>query len=240
MHSFTRLTTLLLLPLCSSFALGDTFTLTIENVGPQPLTPVFVATHDATFDIFDAGAAASPELIAIAEGGVTGPMELLASGAAGVLDFGVIGLAPILPGEFGTIELIADVDHPYLSFASMLPVTNDAFIGLAAGDDALDLFRGGTPMTYDFTLSYLDVWDAGSEINTELAEDVPALGGSGSPDEGGVITKPHPGILGIGDIGPEFDFFGLDIAHVMVVPEPGGLALLGVMLAVALPALRRR
>jgi hypothetical protein len=216
------------------------FTLTIENVGVQPLTPVFVATHDATFDIFDEGAVASAELVAIAEGGDTGPMELLAAGSAGVLDFGVIGMAPIPPGGTGTIDVMADADHPYLSFASMLPVTNDAFIGLAAGDDALNLFRGGSAMTYDFTLSYLNVWDAGSEINTELAEDVPGLGGMGSPDEGGVITRPHPGILGVGDIGPEYDFYGLDVAHILVIPEPGGLALFGALLAGAAVIRRRR
>ncbi|MBU0616597.1 MAG: spondin domain-containing protein [Planctomycetes bacterium] len=143
MRRVTVYIAVLLLPLSSISVFGDVFTLTIENVGVQPLTPVFVATHDATFDIFDAGVAASAELVAIAEGGDTGPLELLASGAAGVLDYGVVGLAPILPGEVGTIEIMADADHPYLSFASMLPVTNDAFIGLAAGDAALDRARTG-------------------------------------------------------------------------------------------------
>jgi hypothetical protein len=216
---------------CSA-ASADTFTFTIENVGVQPITPVFVATHDSTFDIFDEGGTASAELIAIAEEGMTGPMEALAGGAAGVLDFGVGAF--IGPGESTSVTVTADLDHPYLSFAAMLPVTNDAFIGLAYTDDALDLFRLGGPQFYDFTLSYLEVWDAGSELNTELAVDVPALGGSGSPDEGGVIFKPHPGILGVGDIGPEFDFWGLDIAHITVVPEPGAWLLLGLAgLAVA-------
>jgi len=94
------------------------------------------------------------------------------------------------------------------------------------GDNVLDLFRDGAATPYDFTLSYLDVWDAGSEINTELAADVPGLGGSGSPDEFGVITIPHLGILGIGDIGDEFDFFGLDIARITVIPEPATLLLM--------------
>jgi hypothetical protein len=231
----TSLAWVLAFGLFSTAATGEEITLTIENIGVQPITPVFAATHDATFDIFDDGATASAELVAIAEEGMTGPMETLAAGAAGVLDFGVGAF--ISPGETTTVTLTADLDHPYLSFAAMLPVTNDAFIGLAYGDDALDLFRGGALQLYDFTLSYLQVWDAGSEVNTELAVDVPALGGTGSPDEGGVIFKPHPGILGVGDIGPEFDFFGQNIARITVVPEPGMLTLLAVA---ALMLIRRR
>jgi len=221
--------------LCTGTALADMFTFTIDNVGVQPLTPVFVVSHDGTFDIFDSGAAATPEFVAIAEGGDTGPMELLAMGAGGVLDYDVGDF--IIPGESSVVTIMADPAHPYLSFASMLPVTNDAFIGLALDDDALDLYRLGPPQYYDFTLSYLDVWDAGSELNTELAEDVPGLGGAGSPDEGGGVTRPHPGILGVGDVGPEFDFFGHDVAHIVVIPEPGMQSLL---LVAGVLLLRRR
>ena len=56
----------LALGLCVGTASGETFTFMIENIGVQPLSPVFVATHDATFDIFDEGAPASPEIEAIA------------------------------------------------------------------------------------------------------------------------------------------------------------------------------
>lgn len=221
----------------AGIVLGDEITFTIENVGVQPLTPVFAATSDGSFDMFDEGAASSPELEAIAEGGDTGPMTTLAGGAGGVLDFGVGAF--IAPGESTSVTLTTDPSHPYLSFAAMLPITNDAFIGLAVGDGALDLFHGGSLTSYDFTLSYLEVWDAGTEVNTELATDVPALGGSGSPDEGGVIMRPHPGILGVGDVPSDFDFFGHDIAHITVVPEPAtiGLCLLG---ATALFGTRRR
>ena len=205
---------------------AEMFEFTITNVGVQPITPAFVATHDATVDIFDGGAAASAALEAIAEAGDTALMEALAGGSAGVFDFDVGDF--IMPGESTTVMVTADPAHPYLSFAAMLPVTNDAFIGLAYGDGALDLFRLDTPSFYDFTLSFMNVWDAGTEVNTELADDVPALGGSGSPDEGGVVTRPHPGILGVGDVGPEFDFFGLDVAHVTVIPEPAALIVLAI------------
>ena len=69
---------------------------------------------------------------------------------------------------------------------------------------------------------------------------MPGLGGMGSPDEGGVITKPHPGILGVGDVGLEFDFFGLDVAHITIIPEPPGLTLACLVVAGALITLKRR
>lgn len=225
----------LALGLCVGTASGETFTFMIENIGVQPLSPVFVATHDATFDIFDEGAPASPEIEAIAEGGNTAPMVALATGAPGVLDFSV-GAGVIQPGESATVMVTADASHPYLSFAAMLGVTNDGFIGVAYGDSALDLFRLGPPMPYDFTVSYLDAWDAGTEVNTESAADAPALGGMGSPAEGGVITRPHPGILGIADIPLQYDFYGQDIAHITVTPEPTTL----VLLTLTLPLLWKR
>jgi len=200
------------------------FTFTVENVGVQPLTPVFVATHNGVFDIFDAGAPASPEVVAIAEQGDTAPMEALAMASADVADYEVGSL--IMPGDSTTVTIDADLAHPYLSFASMLPVTNDAFIGAAQGDGALPLFRFGEPQEYEFTLSWVHVWDAGSELNTELAADVPFLGGTGSPDEGGVIFAPHEGISGTEDVGSEYDFFGMDVARIIIVPESATLWIL--------------
>ncbi len=226
----------LVLGVSSAAMASAEFTVTLENIGVQPLTPVFLATHDMTFDIFDEGAAASPALEALAEDGVTGLLEADAASAAGVLDFGVGGF--IFPGESTTVTLMADAAHPYLSFAAMLPVTNDAFIGGAYMDNALALYRGGAATFYDFTLSFLEVWDAGTEVNTESADDVPALSpGTGSPVEGGVVTKPHTGILGVGDVPPEFDFWGTNVARITIVPEPTTLALLAFG---AVAAIRRR
>lgn len=219
------------------------FTVTVENWGPQPFTPVFVSTGNSMFDIFDAGTAASASLQALAEGGdVSGLLAdaAAAQGAGHVLAYDVIHPgSPLLPGEMASIVISADPSYPWLSLASMLAMTNDGFWGSAVGfgDQQINLYQGGMPLTADWTISYLMVWDAGTEVNDELAENVPGLGGMGHVDENGVIMSPHAGILGIGDVPLDFDWYGYDVGRVTItpVPEPSligfaglGLGLLGI------------
>ena len=215
---------------------ADVFQITIENVSSNVLTPVPFISHNGAFDLFDAGAAASPALELLAEDGMpTGVVDmanlaLLAGDVAGVaVAFGP-GMPPVLPpGTSVTVTLEADPAHPWLSFASMLAISNDAFIGVATGDGAINLYPDGVPLQADFTLSFLDVWDAGTEMNDELAVNVPALGAAmdAGVDENGVITRPHPGIAGIGDIAAGAEWYGGDIARITIVPEPATIALLG-------------
>ena len=52
-----------------------TLQITIENLAPQQgsiLTPVWVATHDGSFDTFDEGKTASSGIELVAEEGLTG------------------------------------------------------------------------------------------------------------------------------------------------------------------------
>lgn len=221
-------------------ASAEDFQITIENLSPNVLTPAPFISHDATFDLFDEGAPASSELEQLAEDGVTsGVTGLAAAAGVAVADWDVAGGAPIGPGGSATITVSADLSRPYLSFASMLAVTNDAFIGWAVGDGALDLFPGGTPYAGSITIGPDGVWDAGTERNDELAANVPALGGSGGLDEGGVISRPHPGITGDADIPLSRDWTGGDVARITIVPEPTSLGLFG-MVALGGLMLRRR
>jgi hypothetical protein len=206
------------------------------------LTPAPFIAHDASFDLFDSGWMVSADIELLAEDGVTDGVVGLAKGAKGgaVLDFGVAGNAPIGPGESATAVIEADLAHPYLSFASMLAFSNDGFIGWAYGDGALDLFPGGSPFSGDIIITPDGVWDAGTEVNDELAAHVPALGaplGAGV-DEDGVLLRPHQGILGIGDIPIERNWIAGDVARITIVPEPTSLALLG--LGALLLVTRRR
>jgi hypothetical protein len=221
------------------------FDIHILNLGPQPLSPVFFSTGNASFDIFTAGMPASEAIRMVAEEGDAGGLVAMAdAGLLGgtVMDYSVASPGgPIMPGESAMVSLNAQMSHRWLSFASMLGVTNDAFIGSAVGlgDFQIDLFQGGSPLFGTFTLSFLNVWDAGTEVNTESAEHISALGampGAG-PRENGVIHAPHFGILGIGDVPQGLNWYGGDVAQITIVPEPATLAALGLG---ALALVRRR
>lgn len=214
-------------------ASGAVFEIMIENIGTNVLTPTVFISHDATVDLFDVGSPASAELEILAEDGVVTGIVGLATGmiGSGVADVGVAGVAPIGPGGSATVFLEADLVNPWLSFMSMLALSNDAFIGVTTGDGAINLFAGSSPLEASFTISFIDVWDAGTEVNDGLASYVPALGapvGAGI-DEGGVISRPHPGVSGAGDIPPEADWYGFAVARITILPEPAtaGMLLVG-------------
>lgn len=219
------------------------FTVTVFNIGPQPLAPVFYASHNNTFDFFDQGAAASAAVERMAEEGDTSLLVALAGGHGGVMDSGTT-TGPFMTGEFRQFVVNADATHPWLSFASMLGATNDAFIGssFGLGDGQINLFQGGNPLNANFTVSFLDVWDAGTEVNTELMAHIPAFGNTMvGPAEGGVITQPHEGITGRGDLPQNLNWYGHDVARITIVPvpEPGSFVVLAVGIA-GLLAMRRR
>jgi hypothetical protein len=224
----TTMTAATMIVLLAATAAADTFEIKIENLSPNVLTPAPFIAHSAGFNLFDNGAMASAQLEALAEGGDVSGVVALAQAALGasVGDYGVAGNAPIPPGGSAMVTLDTTMAYPYLSFASMLAFSNDAFIGGAAGDGALMLYQGGMPHYGSVVLTDRHVWDAGTEVNDELAANVPALGGMGGVDEHGVIFLPHAGIQGIGDIPLNRNWIGGDVARVTIVPEPASLALL--------------
>lgn len=223
------------------------FTIRIDNIGPQPLSPTVFAATNSNFDMFTSGLAAPLRIERIAEDGnsAQAQSDLMAAETAGdVLDWVVAAGGPITPGGTRTVMLEADTAHRWLQFASMLGMTNDGFIGSGFGpeDSQIDLFNNGAPLTADFTISFLDAWDAGTEFNTELAQDLAAFGNPGvGPAENGVITRPHTGIRGDEAIPLSFNWYGGDIARIRItpVPEPATLAVLGIGAAAVLRRRRR-
>lgn len=229
----------------STSALALEFTVQIDNIGPQPLSPTFMATTNANWDNFTAGQAAPGRIEQIAEDGPTSiaQSDAMAGQAAGdILDWLVVPGGPIMPGQSRTVTIDASMTHRWFQYASMLGMSNDAFIGsgLGLGDQQIDLFQNGFANSFDFTLNFLDAWDAGTEVNTELAAHLGAFGNPGiGPDENGVIRAPHDGLRGDGAIPISFNWYGGDIARIRISPVPEPATMAGLALGAA-ALLRRR
>ncbi|MEM7387346.1 MAG: spondin domain-containing protein, partial [Verrucomicrobiota bacterium] len=187
-------------------------TLNLANSAPANgtfLTPVWVGFHDGSFDLFNAGEAVSPELERLAEDGNTGPLSAAFQASTGTgIDQTVIsdGIPPFEPGETASLTLTLDANDPanrYLSFASMIIPSNDAFIGNDDPTahpvfDEMGNYVGGTLLALG-----AEVYDAGTEVNDETPANT-AFFGQAAPDtgvtEGGVATI-HNGFLAPGQGG---------------------------------------
>ncbi len=182
------------------------FDITIENLTPatgpgasQPFAPPVVATHTLRYHMFKAGTFATDELAQIAQDAVSDPMVEMLNESKRVYDV-ARGDGVILPGNSTTIRIKAKPGYRFLSLVSMLVNTNDAF----AGVDAIRLPSGRPEVVY------LHAYDAGTEKNTESADDIPGPC-CGSPFHGTPTHQRihlHKGIMGIGDLSP--DMYGWD------------------------------
>lgn len=177
-----------------------TVTVIIENLAPPGgtyLTPVWVGFHDGGFDLYDNGAAISPELERLAEDGNTGPL-MMAFGGIQATILSDTGMPPLAPGETATMSFTLDgrdQANRYFSYASMVIPSNDAFI--ANGDPrAHKIFNnGGHFRGVDFIVYGAAVNDAGTELNDEAPVNT-AFFGQAMPDTGqdeGVGVHDHVG-----------------------------------------------
>ncbi|MEM7507148.1 MAG: spondin domain-containing protein [Pseudomonadota bacterium] len=140
-----------------------------SNTGGTFLTPFYFGFHDGGFDLFEAGEEASAGLEQLAEDG--SPMglamerEMVSPGSQGLVVTGAGG--PFATGEVtaATIEVDATL-NTHLAYAAMLLPSNDAFVG---NDEALRLFSdsGRFLGAQTVTIQGTDVYDAGTELNTE-------------------------------------------------------------------------
>ena len=215
------------------YASADMFTVTVENLGPQPLSPLIGMAHDSAFDIFTQGSTASLGIKKIAEGGDTSAMESIIAGAGSdVAGWGKVAGGPFGMGETRTFTLTTDSAHPWFSFAVMLGKTNDGFLGIATGDGALNLYSGGSAVGGVYLAKGADAWDAGTELNTQNAVDLGFLGGTGNPADSNNLIRHHAGIIpNVGDSWQQMPSWTSDqnLARITVapVPEPASLAVLG-------------
>ncbi|MDJ0790114.1 MAG: spondin domain-containing protein, partial [Myxococcota bacterium] len=166
--------------LLSNPALAVQLRVTVENTGPDGgvyLTPVWVGFHNGSFDSYDGGSPAAPELEALAEDGNNGPISaafgagetLVPTGVApsGARVQGNLGGAPIAPGASATAKFEVDTTgaNPFFSYAAMVLPTNDYFVanGSPVAHDLSGLVNEGDILSFAIGLPGT-VNDAGTEV----------------------------------------------------------------------------
>lgn len=143
------------------------FTVTVENLTHGIyFTPLLVAAHGSSTQLFQSGTTASPSLEALAEmGDFSGLIDDVAATSPTLVENPAAGL--LAPGESTTTTMISTdgTGNDYLSMVSMMLPTNDGFIGLNSWEIP------ATAGTYTVTLN---AYDAGTEANDELSASIPS------------------------------------------------------------------
>ena len=180
-------------------AAAEAVLFSVENLQPADgffFTPVWAGLHSGDFDLFNNGERASAGLEVLAETGATG--DLSAEFAArGRLDT-TVGGGPIAPGATveGSIDIINPSAYPYLSVASMIIPSNDAFFGNEVAD-AFQIFDADGNFTGPITIDFYgeDLYDSGTEVNTASGAAGFSLGFDG--EGSGESTDDPTGTVGL-------------------------------------------
>ncbi len=202
------------------------------------LTPVYVGFHNGNFDLFESGQAASPGLEQLAEdgspAGLAGERLAASPGSQGLVVTGDAG--PIATEELtsGTTSIDGETNTD-VSLAAMILPSNDAFIGT---NDSVELFdeNGNFLGAQTLVFSGSNVYDAGTEVNTELdAAFINQMAPNTGIDENGVVHL-HPGFNGsfgnpVGD-GDQIILGGTNALGDFIDPEVADFTLPGAEIAV--------
>ncbi|RLA43650.1 MAG: hypothetical protein DRR06_09320 [Gammaproteobacteria bacterium] len=182
----------------STAAIAAQYEVTITNVTEGTLfTPILVVSHTPGVSLFELGQPASEELVAVAEGGDIAPFVTALEADSRVVDTADSGDV-LSPGASVTVT-VEGPRNGQISLVSMLLPTNDGFIALNGVVVPKNPYRS---VTY-----YSPGYDAGSEVNDELCDSIPAGGpcepevSNGNTPEAGVVHI-HSGIHGHGDLVP--------------------------------------
>lgn len=149
------------------------YTVNVENLtSNQPMSPLAVLAHNSNYELFGVGESASIELEHLAEGGSNAELIALSDSVEDI-EQGISGNGLLLPGHSDEVSITLNPnEYGYVSVASMLVNTNDAFIG----ETGLSLKSLAVGETFEMTMN---VWDSGTELNDELAATIPGPAGGG-------------------------------------------------------------
>ena len=188
-----------------------TIEIVIENTTKtQVFSPGVLASHRPGVKLWAEGEYASLGLRLLAEDGNIDPFMYETMKGIGK-DFGsTTVIYPIDPGRKQKAVLKVSAEHPLVSGAVMLGMTNDGFFG----PQSVDMFKIDKATVFD-----LYAYDAGTEQNTEKKADLPALGGLGRPEEKAAIQR-HPGIRGDADAPADWAWdVASPVARMTVTPK---------------------
>ena len=181
----------------------------IENLqedGGFFFTEAWVGLHNGDFDLFDIGDRATPGLESLAEGGNTEALgEEFAQPGRLQTTIGNGDVQFISPQEVieGSIDIRNAAAYQYVSFASMIIPSNDAFIG-NENPLAYQVFDAdGNVLQDELVIDVFasDIWDSGTEVNDGQGAAGFSLGPVGGPGGGESTDDPsstvaaHPDLL---------------------------------------------
>lgn len=170
-----------------------TYEVTVTNVtaSKQALSPVVIATHPASVHAWQMGGMAAEGLELVAE---DGKPDLFAADLEKVSTDVVADATHLMPGDYLTLRITAK-DGDVLSAATMLIQTNDGFTGL----DSVALNSGDHEP---------NVYDAGTEDNTEIKSHIPGFYGAFKGPDSNPHTPiaMHGGIRGNVQVPSDFDW----------------------------------
>lgn len=165
------------------------YEVTVTNMtSNQPLSPITLVTHKDDYKPFTVGMASDAALELLAESGDNTEVLALATVVDKASDS-----APLGPGSTYTHTLETKDTTLNLSILSMLVNTNDAFTGLNSHD--LTSYSVGDMKSFT-----LNVYDSGTEANSEMAATIPGPAAMGEgfnaarDDIVDVVTM-HPGVV---------------------------------------------
>ncbi len=177
-----------------------TIRVTVTNLTSNSvISPVSSIFHNGSFDNFNLGQAASPEIERVAEDGNASVLNADANNSPFVAVAGSVGTGPITAGmTFSQIFTVNSSQGRYFNFAAMFVPSNDAFIG---NDDPIEyeIFDiNGNFISQIIEVPTSEIWDAGTEENDESIANAaipgqPFTNDSGTP-QNGVVTV-HPGYI---------------------------------------------